>query len=395
MAVRANPNLLEELKHYGADDVTKCYHCGNCSATCPLSKEPFIFPRKSMRYLQMGLGDKLKGNLEPWLCYYCGECSDECPREAEPGETMMSMRRWLTAKYDITGISKLFYESWVAEAGAIMLVALLTGIGFYWFGMTKGGGDFGIYAGPNAFLPAHTEGNFFGLGWNVHTFDWIMGAVLGGLLVTNCLRMWWFTTGSRKDMKVPLGTYIKHAFLLPWHFITQKRYAECDKKKPWIIHLILMLSYLTLLILIMLFLHHMHAPETHWVHIFGYASTIGLLGTAAYALNGRLNKTETHYKHSHESDLIFLFLLLYVGTTGILQHFAYRFLGNEILANFMYIIHMMGVVPMLVLEVPFSKWAHLAYRPYAMYLAAVQADVIAEREGTKVPALAPQKQMTA
>jgi heterodisulfide reductase subunit C len=70
MAVRSNPNLLEQLKHYGAEDVTKCYHCGNCSATCPLSKEPFIFPRKSMRYLQMGLEDKLKGNLEPWLCYY-------------------------------------------------------------------------------------------------------------------------------------------------------------------------------------------------------------------------------------------------------------------------------------------------------------------------------------
>jgi len=399
MAVRANPNLLEELKHYGADDVTKCYHCGNCSATCPLSKEPFIFPRKSMRYLQMGLGDKLKGNLEPWLCYYCGECSEQCPREAEPGETMMSMRRWLTSRYDITGLSRLFYESPVAEVLAIVALGALTGIGFYWMSVTgwfgNGGGDISIYSGEKAFMPAHSSGNFFGLGWNVHTFDWIMGGVLGGLLVINCLRMWWFTTGSRKDMQVPLGTYIKHAFLLPWHFITQKRYAECDKKRPWVIHLILMLSYLTLLILIMVFLHHMHAAETHWVHIFGYAATVGLLGTTIYAMNGRLNKTETHYKYSHESDMIFLYMLLYVGTTGILQNFAWRVLGNGTLANVMYIIHMMGVVPMLVLEVPFSKWGHLAYRPYAMYLAAVQADVIAEREGAKAPAMVPQKQMTA
>jgi quinone-modifying oxidoreductase subunit QmoC len=398
MAVRSNPNLLEQLKHYGAEDVTKCYHCGNCSATCPLSKEPFIFPRKSMRYLQMGLEDKLKGNLEPWLCYYCGECSEQCPREAEPGETMMSMRRWLTSRYDITGISKLFYESWIAEVGGIVLVALMTGIGFYWFGMTKGGGDINVYAGPKAFLPASSGDFFFGLGWNVHTFDWIMGGMLGGLLVINCLRMWWFTTGSRKDLKVPLGTYIKHAFLLPWHFITQKRYSECDKKIPWLIHLILMLSYLTLLILIMFFLHYMHQAETVWaVHIFGYLATIGLLGTTIYALHGRLNKTETHYKYSHESDMIFLYLLLYVGTTGILQNFVFRFLHMDALANYIYIFHMMGVVPMLVLEVPFSKWGHLAYRPYAMYLAAVQADVIAEREGAKggVPAMAPQKQMTA
>jgi hypothetical protein len=36
----------------------------------------------------------------------------------------------------------------------------------------------------------------------------------------------------------------------------------------------------------------------------------------------------------------------------------------------------MGVVPMLVLEVPFGKWAHLAYRPLAIYFARVQ--VLAE-----------------
>jgi hypothetical protein len=33
-------------------------------------------------------------------------------------------------------------------------------------------------------------------------------------------------------------------------------------------------------------------------------------------------------------------------------------------------------VPMLVLEVPFGKWAHLAYRPLAIYFARVQ--VLAE-----------------
>src|SRR5512136_1919097 len=115
MAFRANPRLIEELEHYGAQDVVKCYHCGNCSAVCPFSAGPFLFPRKSMRYLQMGLEERLRGTLEPWLCYYCGECSEQCPREAEPGETMMSLRRWLTAQYDFTGISRLFYRSWKIE----------------------------------------------------------------------------------------------------------------------------------------------------------------------------------------------------------------------------------------------------------------------------------------
>ena len=29
MAVRANPHLIDELEKYGAQDVVKCYHCGN------------------------------------------------------------------------------------------------------------------------------------------------------------------------------------------------------------------------------------------------------------------------------------------------------------------------------------------------------------------------------
>src|SRR5512138_3936827 len=134
MAVRVNPRLIEDLEHFGAEDVSKCYHCGNCSAACPFSEEPFIFPRRTMRYMQMGAESRLRSLLSPWLCYYCGDCSDQCPRGAEPGETMMSLRRWLTARYDFTGISRLFYQSWKAEFAAIVIVAALTAAGFLLYG---------------------------------------------------------------------------------------------------------------------------------------------------------------------------------------------------------------------------------------------------------------------
>lgn len=366
MAIRANPRLIDELELYGAQDVSKCYHCGNCSATCPFSREPYVFPRKSMRYLQLGLEEKLRGELEPWLCYYCGECSDQCPREAEPGETMMSMRRWLTSRYDFTGISALFYRSWKAELAAILLVALLTGIGFTWYGLTHG--SLQVYDGPGAFMQAS----------KVHVFDWIMGLTLAGLLAINCARMWWFTTGSDRSIRIPLSIYLKNIFLLPVHFLTQKRYRQCDRKRPWAVHLVLMLSYVTMLILIMFFLESMqHGPEVLWLpHTFGYLASIGLIGTAVYALHGRLRKTETHYKHSHETDWIFLVLLLFVSVTGVAQHVLHR-TGFEVAANIVYLSHMMGVVPMLVLEVPFSKWAHLAYRPLAMYLSTAREQAYA------------------
>ena len=381
MPVRMNPALVEDLARYGADDVSKCFHCGNCSAACPFSKDPFIFPRKSMRYLQMGLEERLRANLEPWLCYYCGECSVECPRGAEPGETMMSMRRWLTAQYDVTGLSRLFYRSWKAELTAILLVSLLTGVGFVAFGFLRGGGDLSVYDGPGAFLPSSA----------VHVFDWIMGGTLLALLLVNCLRMWHLTMGDERSPRVPVGAYLRHLLLIPWHFFTQRRYAECENKRPWAAHLVLMLSYVTILVLVMFFLKDLQAgPEIRWgVHAFGYLASIGLLTTTVLAIRGRIRKDAPHHRHSHESDWAFLVMLVFVATTGIVQHVLHR-TGFPAAANVTYVIHMMGVVPMLVVEVPFSKWSHLAYRPLAMYFARLQAEALAAQGKESAPGSKPQ-----
>ena len=375
MAIRVNPKLITELEIYGAQDVSKCYHCGNCSATCPFSKEPYIFPRRSMRSLQMGLEAKLESNLEPWLCYYCGECSAECPRDAEPGETMMSLRRWLTARYDFTGISRLFYLSWKAELLAVIIVALIAGAGFLLYGFSQG--NITQYNGPDAFLPASS----------IHIFDWTLAAVLLALLLTNCARMWWFTVGRDSKVHVPLTAYVRKIYLLPTHFFTQMRYAKCEQKRPWVIHLVLMLSYVTMLILIMFFLAPMWSgPAVNWnVHVFGLAASAGLLVTTIVFLRKRLKKSEVQYQHSHETDWMFLVLLIVVAATGLVQFTLHR-LGLGTAANVNYVIHMMAVVPMLLLEVPFSKWSHMAYRPLAMYFADLKAEAMVSKEREAVGA---------
>ena len=386
MAIRANLKLIEELERYGAQDVSNCYHCGNCSATCPFSSDHSIFPRREMRMLQMGLETKLESSLDPWLCYYCGECSDDCPRDAEPGETMMSLRRWLTARYDWTGISKLFYLSWKAELLAIIIVALLAGAGFLAAGFLLGGGDISVYNGENAFLPAGESWYGLPTGTGVHLFDWILAGVLVFFLSTNCMRMWWKTMGRDKSVKVPPHLYIAKIFSLPWNFMSQARYAKCDRKRPWAIHLVLMLSYVTMLVLIMFFLERMAAgPGVDWkVHVFGLLATVGLLATTIFAMRGRVKKTESQYKHSHESDWMFLILLVVVASTGALQFILHRS-GLDMAANMAYVVHMMAVVPMLLLEVPFSKWSHLAYRPLAMYFNEVREEAATAAEKSAVP----------
>src|SRR5512133_1707587 len=197
MAVRANPRLIDDLQRYGAEDVSKCYHCGNCTAACQLSGQSFLFPRRSMRALQLGLTQRLRSSLDPWLCYYCGDCSEQCPRGADPGETMMSLRRWLTAQYDFTGVSRLFYRSPATQLAVMLVLAALTGAGFVAHAALTGG-RLSVYDGAGAFLP---EGA-------VHAFDWAMGGALLVLLLVNCARMWWFTMRAADAPHVPASAYL-------------------------------------------------------------------------------------------------------------------------------------------------------------------------------------------
>ena len=366
MVIRVNPSFIDDLDRFGAEDVKLCYQCGDCSTVCHHADEIYKFPRKSMRQLQMGLEKKIETTLEPWLCYYCGQCSEQCPREADPGETMMSLRRWLISRYDITGIARQFFKSKTTEILTILVISLLTGMFFLYYGFS--GGSIQIYDGEGAFLPSSF----------IHEFDLTLGSILLIFLMINAFRMWYFTMVKGISVPVPWWLYLKEFYELPWHFFTQKRYSECKTTHanevfmPWIIHLGLMLGYVTMLLLVMVFIEPLQSgPSIRWsVHIFGYLATIGLLTGTFYFIRNRIRKNFVQYKKSHNTDWVFVILLLFIVLTGIFQHIFHR-VGFYEWANITYVIHLMFVVPWLI-RMPFSKWAHLIYRPLAMYFAAVQ-----------------------
>lgn len=156
---------------------------------------------------------------------------------------------------------------------------------------------------------------------------------------------------------------------------------------PWFIHLGLMLGYVTMLVIVMVFIEELQAgPEIHWpVHIFGYLATIGLLSGTIYFIRKRLKKNYVQYKKSHGTDWVFVTLLFIIVLTGIFQHVFHR-TGLFELANITYVFHLMVVVPWL-LRMPFTKWAHLIYRPMAMYLAAIRRDAIIRQKVVTDPYL--------
>ena len=124
MTALVDAGLLADVQKFGAADVSACFSCGNCTAICPLSSNDGTFPRKLIRYAQVGMKDALLSSKELWTCYYCGECSDTCPTQADPGGFMAAARRYALASSDRTRLARTMYTSPIlGSLFAILLAA--------------------------------------------------------------------------------------------------------------------------------------------------------------------------------------------------------------------------------------------------------------------------------
>ena len=366
MATAVNPSLFGELKKFGLkDEAAQCFQCGSCAGVCSLSEGEMSFPRRMIRYAQLGLAEKIKTAPEPWLCYFCGECSDKCPRGADPGETMMALRRYLTAQYDWTGFAKRFYQSLTFEVSAVAVVAVLVGLGFL------------AFHGPivtdrvalNLFAPARV----------MEVLDLLMAAALSLVLLISVYRCFRFVMGDLAT-KIPIKTYLSQAKELIVHTFTQKQFSKCEDRTKWWIHLLIMTGYSSVFLMVVVGIRWFQrdqviVPDYRTLSVImtlvGYYATFAILYGTTYALINRIKKTKANYKSSHSTDWMFLILLMLTTLTGILVHFSV-FLELPWPTYVIYVIHLMVAVPMLVLEVPFAKWAHLAYRPVVLYLMKVK-----------------------
>lgn len=371
MSLKVDPNLIKELKEFGLKDANKCFHCGNCTAVCPLSTPENPFPRKLIKYAQMGLKEKIIEAPEPWLCYYCGDCSDRCPRGADPGETMMVMRRYLTSVYDWTGFSRRFYISESFEIVAVTIVGILVGLAFLLF--------------HGEVITDRVALNTFASNHFIEIADLIMGGVLSTILLSNVYRCSRFVLGDLAG-KIPLNMYIREIKELFLHFLTQKQFSECEDRTQWWVHLLMMTGYSSVFLMVVVGIRWFQRDSvidpsypilSVILSLVGYYATFAILYGTTYAFIGRIKKNKAPYKNSHGTDWMFLILLQLTTLTGIFIHFSI-WLELPLTTYVIYVIHLMIAVPMLILEVPFAKWAHLAYRPVVLFLVKVKARYQAE-----------------
>jgi ferredoxin len=369
MSTRVDPSLLDDIKEYGAVNTEACFNCGNCTAICPLTDDEHPFPRSTIRLLQMGMRDRLLESTDPWMCYYCGDCTKTCPKGAEPAETMMAARRWLTAQYDRSGESAKLYTSERAVVMAILRYVLLTLVVFV---------VYHVVTGFDHIVTDDVELNTFAPVMLVWAFVLVHFAFLALRLGGNALHMTrCLMRSTTEKIDIPLSVYASEFEAFVAHFLTQKRWRDCNKtdRSRWLKHLLLVSGYVTMLMLVVPLLWWFQTdniyPVYHPQRWVGYYATIVLILMSSEALIGRYRRREEIHRFSHPTDWLFPSFILVGAVTGILVH-IFRYAGWAWPTYIIYVIHLMAMFAMLDTEVGIGKWTHLIYRPLAMYLESVK-----------------------
>lgn len=363
----SDPTLLAELRRFGKFDPTGCYQCGSCTISCDLVNDVVSFPRRSIRYALLGLRQPLLQSLEPWVCHDCGDCSIVCPRQAEPRISMITLRRFLSAQYDWTGIASKLLQSKAWYLSSLSFVAVLTVLlilGYHLWYMGMAAGDFvTIPFGLDHMFPIITY----------YTRTVMLVPLL--LLLSRVFRIWRLTmTGEGAD-GIPLSAYFVEAWIYVYQSVTHSLMRKCPERGRWLGHWFLALGTVMMLTIKVFGLRWFQTdnlyPIYHPQRWLGYLAAAFILYGIGDILVGRWRAQKEIYKETQFQDLIFPSLLVLTVLTGLVAH-IFRYAGFALTCHFAYALHIIVATPMLIIEMSFGKWSHMVYRPLALYFLAVR-----------------------
>ncbi len=382
MTALADVGLYPEIQRYGATDMSACFSCGNCTAICPLSENEATFPRRMIRYAQVGMKDALLSSKELWSCYHCGECSDSCPTKADPGEFMAAARRYAIASYDATGLARLMFL-WPA-VGTAFALALATFFALFMY--TAHGPQSSESLAIFDFIP---EPLIHNLGIVVMVLVFLAGLVGVARMARAIGRRegvgWGSVLGSRAAL-VRSGRALWSS--LGRESLGQARFrAECETEKAtvawyrrrWFIHAMVLWGVLGLLGatvldygLDILGVRATGTPVPIWYPIRLLGTVAGLMlvyGTSVMVLD-RLRAASSSVARSATADWTLLALLWITGVTGFGLEMALYLPEPPTWGYWVFLFHV-AIAMELVLLAPFMKLAHAVYRPVALFYVAL------------------------
>jgi heterodisulfide reductase subunit C len=385
MTTLIDTELLTDLKRFGAADVSACFSCGTCTATCPLSDNTGTFPRRIIRYAQVGMRDELLSSKELWTCYQCGLCSDSCPTGADPAEFMAAARRYAVASYEPTGLARILYTRPVIGTLIATGVAAFFAIFMYASHGPEKSSSLALFT----FVPdklIHWTGisvmvllalsGVYGIASMARRVSRSEGVTLrmlfgGRALLSRTAKALWSAIGIES-----LG---------------QRRYRDdCKDDKPaeplyrrrWLIHALTIWGFLGLLTatgldwgLALIGVKKTGTPVPIWYpsRLIGTLAGISLVyGVSMFMIN-RVRKINRASQFSTASDWLLLVLLLITGASGFFIEVALYLPSAPAWGYWVFLFHV-AVAMELMLFLPFTKFAHAMYRPVALFFYALASE---------------------
>lgn len=376
--MKSEPSLLREVRRFGTFDAQACLQCGSCTVSCDLVDRSASFPRRTLRVVLLGLKEQLLRGLEPWLCYYCGDCSKVCPRQAEPAESLMTLRRYLTAQYDLTGLSARIQTSRVWHLGSLLVAGALVVVLFVLYHLYFGGLELDDLVGE----PMGLE-HMFG---RIVTFT--LGVVLLSFLLlgANAWRMMRLALHGPGAARIPAALYFSEARIFLVHAVTQRRFRDCKEGGRWPKHVgLLVFGCVLMFVLVVGFLTWFQTDElyplSHPQRWLGYLATVALVWGSVDILIARSRRRMEMHRFSERSDVVLPVLLLLTALSGIAVH-IFRYAELLLVTHYAYLLHIAIAVPLMLIELPFGKLSHVLYRPLALYSLRLRERALeAERAG--------------
>jgi ferredoxin len=384
MTTVVDVDLMADLKKFGAADVSACFSCGNCTATCLLADNDVTFPRRMIRYAQVGLKDELLGSKELWACYACGRCTEACPTQADPAEFMAAARRYAIASYEPTGLARVIYTR--PKLG--VLIGVLVAAMFATFMLTQA--DLGgIHAPTLALFQFVPSGLIHWLGIGVMVAMVLAGAWGVARMVRATARRegvsWQAVAGSREAARRAVAAAWE---ALGLESLGQRRFRrDCEDdhateplwRRRWLVHALTVWGFLGLfgatiidygLELLGVKATGTAVPIWYPSRLLGTVAGLSLMYGVTLFLVGRWRRWSTTQSSSTGSDWTLLALLWITGLTGFAIEVALYAGQPPAWGYWVFLLHV-AVAMELMLMLPFTKFAHVMYRPVALFFYAL------------------------
>jgi quinone-modifying oxidoreductase subunit QmoC len=378
--IKPDLGYVKEVIAAGGESLKKCYQCATCTVVCDITGDAQPFPRKEMVWAQWGLKERLINDADVWLCHQCADCTAKCPRDAKPGEVLGAIRRTAYRAHAVPAVmgtlfSDIKYLPVVFAIPVLILAAMIMlnnqpQVGSHIFPLWGGQGF--MPTGEIVFskmLPITTGVDA--------TF--LTVAFLAVLSAFASLKGFWGKLEAQVPASVPRKGFVPSMMEFLGELVSHASFKKCTVNAGrTLAHLLVFYGFIGAFIATNIVLvyewgtkfgifHELETPLAFsgagllpkvFGNIGGLAIVIGVL----LMISNRMSKSEDSPASSY--DWVFLFSIFLVGATGMLTEIL-RLMNNASLAYPMYFVHLVFVFYVIAF-LPYSKLAHLLYRPIAI-----------------------------